>query len=774
MCADIDECQRLNLCQGGFCSNLPGSYECFCRPGYVYNQSRSFCEDIDECETENGGCHHKCVNTDGSFACECNDGYKVTAEDESLCVDHDECSEADNGFCAHKCINEDGSYRCECHEGYEIAAFDPTACVDVNECLDKDKSSCEHECINTEGSFNCACRVGFARDVSDPTKCIDINECSSEENGGCSHTCLNTEGGFECTCPYGYQLTLDKKTCKLARKPQPCQSAVRPKHGYLRCSRRKNNGFYPVGTKCKLQCRRGYRPTGMMRKKCTGNAEWSGPDAQCEPVKCSPIDATFSHGRVEPESCSSGESSLGAKCEFRCDPGYTLENAPSSTRCTYHRTWKGLSEQESPKCSPDFPKPFIICPPNITKALPGRASSIYVMFPQPKTNVDWFRYVDSEPAWAKQLEGEMRRGKHVITFRANSPIGSVAAASCSMTVHVKDTEPPRVRHCPKSFAEYLTPGQQSRSISWREPVFHDNVGIQHVMASYLPGHRFAAGRHHVLYTATDVDGNKARCGFTIIVRVSPPNDISHYSTNGYNNRHNYYTNHRSDSQHRHFDQSVPEKCYTDIPEVPNGRMSCVDSEVVGRKCSPVCDRNHQFYQKFTSRPPIYVCNRHRVDWEVRRFIPDCSPFRTLSHWRRRRGGCSAGWEEAASTSTGSLGCVACPPGMYRASSDSSRLCQLCPKATYAEGFASVRCDSSPVHHSTRKLGSRSRSDCYYRRAVYNNGPVSSPSSSSSGSNHKRNRLGFMFYNRWMTEGRPNSASSSSSSSARRRKRKSRK
>jgi HYR domain len=38
----------------------------------------------------------------------------------------------------------------------------------------------------------------------------------------------------------------------------------------------------------------------------------------------------------------------------------------------------------------------------------------------------------------------------------------------------------------------------------------DNVGIQHVMASYLPGHYFPEGRHHVLYQATDPDGNRAR------------------------------------------------------------------------------------------------------------------------------------------------------------------------------------------------------------------------------------------------------------------------
>ena len=34
----------------------------------------------------------------------------------------------------------------------------------------------------------------------------------------------------------------------------------------------------------------------------------------------------------------------------------------------------------------------------------------------------FLRYVDAEPSWAKQLEGEMTRGRHVITFRARHSI----------------------------------------------------------------------------------------------------------------------------------------------------------------------------------------------------------------------------------------------------------------------------------------------------------------------------------------------------------------
>ena len=139
-----------------------------------------------------------------------------------------------------------------------------------------------------------------------------------------------------------------------------------------------------------------------------------------------------------------------------------------------------------------------------------------------------FRYVDAEPSWAKHLEGEMTRGRHVITFRARSPMSASApSASCQMIIHVKDMEAPRVQQCPRSFTEMLAPGQSVKKITWTEPVFSDNVKIQHVMASFLPGHFFSAGSHNILYQASDADGNRAKCGFTITVLANHGGQVYH-------------------------------------------------------------------------------------------------------------------------------------------------------------------------------------------------------------------------------------------------------
>jgi hypothetical protein len=46
-----------------------------------------------------------------------------------------------------------------------------------------------------------------------------------------------------------------------------------------------------------------------------------------------------------------------------------------------------------------------------------------------------------------------------------------------------DNESPRVRDCPQSFEVQLLPGEVSRTVSWAEPIFTDNVGVDRVYKS---------------------------------------------------------------------------------------------------------------------------------------------------------------------------------------------------------------------------------------------------------------------------------------------------
>ena len=52
---------------------------------------------------------------------------------------------------------------------------------------------------------------------------------------------------------------------------------------------------------------------------------------------------------------------------------------------------------------------------------------------------------------------------------------------------------------------------------WKEPAFTDNVKIEHVIASALPGQELNLGKHLIVYQASDKAGNKEKCVFTITV-----------------------------------------------------------------------------------------------------------------------------------------------------------------------------------------------------------------------------------------------------------------
>ena len=127
-----------------------------------------------------------------------------------------------------------------------------------------------------------------------------------------------------------------------------------------------------------------------------------------------------------------------------------------------------------------------------------------------------------------------------------------------------------------------------------------------------------------------------------------------------------------------------------------------------------------------------------MDWNVRRFIPDCSP---IHQTRQSRGGCQSGWEarninqasqkyrQDHSSANSDVICVACPPGMFRNSDQFStssfsntkkQLCQLCPRGMYTDQFGSSICMNCPLNQTTRGLGTRKSRDCYYSRYTNEN------------------------------------------------------
>ena len=151
-CADIDECkENPRICNGGKCTNTPGSYLCSCQFGLTTSSDGITCEDIDECATPGMCLNGECDNTLGSFKCRCEEGYSVK-DDGPGCRDDDECLLGTfNCDVNAECNNTEGGYECRCREGF---TGNGAVCRDINECL-TNNGGCDQDaqCINTEGSF---------------------------------------------------------------------------------------------------------------------------------------------------------------------------------------------------------------------------------------------------------------------------------------------------------------------------------------------------------------------------------------------------------------------------------------------------------------------------------------------------------------------------------------------------------------------------------------------------------------------------------------------
>ncbi|XP_068220454.1 LOW QUALITY PROTEIN: uncharacterized protein [Palaemon carinicauda] len=521
-CKDVDECAHETGGCSYKCVNTEGGYECHCALGMTLGKDNHTCKDVDECAKNNGGCSGECHNMQGSFRCECPIGYRL-GSDGITCEDIDECVLANAG-CSHSCTNTQGSFICKCPTGYKLAE-DLYRCLDIDEC---EKSPCEHECVNTLGSFYCSCKSGYKPRPDAAHSCWDVNECD-EGNAGCAQDCYNTVGSYHCGCSRSFVLGDDAHSCEA--KPVFCPVIVAPLNGDMVCTQDLEGGAYPMGTTCMFSCAKGAALHGSANTTCLSTGSWSRNSATCQAVKCSVL-AEVNRGRVSPSRCVRRTSNVGQHCYLSCSPGYRVVGNPVRT-CRSTGSWS--PEAPSPYCEKDTLKPFIQCPSDVTVELAPHQSTSYVRLPQPKANVDWYRYVsrgplrrklavdaedqryvEANPGWAKQLEADLPSGKTTVTFVARSPV-SDESASCTFIVEVVDKEDPQVFGCPKSFTVHLADGEASTEVMWKEPVFKDNVEIAHLWKSMEPGQRLTVGTYPVHYVAMDPYRNRAKCSFTISI-----------------------------------------------------------------------------------------------------------------------------------------------------------------------------------------------------------------------------------------------------------------
>ena len=83
-----------------------------------------------------------------------------------------------------------------------------------------------------------------------------------------------------------------------------------------------------------------------------------------------------------------------------------------------------------------------------------------------------------------------------------------------------DTTSPEIEFCPKAIAGAIEIGDESRPVSWSEPVASDLSGIVSLSSqTHYSGDSFPAGKTIVSYVFVDGSDNLESCEFTVTLNV---------------------------------------------------------------------------------------------------------------------------------------------------------------------------------------------------------------------------------------------------------------
>jgi gliding motility-associated-like protein len=176
-------------------------------------------------------------------------------------------------------------------------------------------------------------------------------------------------------------------------------------------------------------------------------------------------------------------------------------------------------------CAPgtnDATPPTILgCPSNKTATLPAGACTVAVSWTEPTTSDN------CSATWIERSHfpgSSFPAGITTVTYKAIDPYGNTSS-TCSFTVTVNDVTAPQFKAgCPINIVKTADASCQAK-VDWTPPIATDNNCNYppDITATHNPGDIFPAGAPtSVTYTATDKNGNKATCTFTVTVEDNTP------------------------------------------------------------------------------------------------------------------------------------------------------------------------------------------------------------------------------------------------------------
>ncbi|XP_038145032.1 latent-transforming growth factor beta-binding protein 3 isoform X2 [Cyprinodon tularosa] len=350
-CQDINECTMHGaVCQNGDCRNTLGSFQCFCKSGFVLDRNRCVGK---ESSTEQGqcfrmvsdarGCEHPLPNQIAKDLCCCTVGLawgpncdrcpqQGTAAFDKICP-------AGKGYIWYTrtdtlafpslifppeppAVTEKPPEPTTMQQS-TVSSIQPRVPAETDEC-GLSRNICGHGwCENSPNGHICYCYPGY-RLNQQRNICEDDNECDTEPCGPGRGRCVNTEGAYKCQCRSGYKHMVQQGRLKCIDINECDKSDICGVGGH--CAN------LPGSYKCK--CSTGFRSKSHRYPACEDIDECLSPDA-CPNEQC---ENTL--GSYECVPCLPGYEAHSGTCydinecqQSGICPNGRCENLPGTYRC---------------------------------------------------------------------------------------------------------------------------------------------------------------------------------------------------------------------------------------------------------------------------------------------------------------------------------------------------------------------------------------------------------------------------------------------------------
>jgi len=478
-----------------------------------------------------------------------------------------------------------------------------------------------------------------------------------------------------------------------------------------------------VNDTCTFSCQTGYELPDPQNNKltCLDTGSWDAAIISCQRISC-PALPPISNGELTPVYCSVSGNFFDQACIYSCHSGYTL-NGQSSRKCQANGQW---DVQAIATCDREYPAPWITCPSDITVTLAQNKSEYDVtgLLEDPKSNV---QNIQVYPA---KYRGQVifPYGVTMLTYVATNEVG--VTANCTTDINVRDAEAPSLVYCPGTIYQLIAGTEEA--VSWREPVFIDNVKVVRIESSKKPGDIFQLGSTNVEYTAFDETGNVARCIFVVNLKRrqcetpdDPDNGVLDCRAFG-----DYmYCSVVCTAGKDLFQYHLGSYCTSTTlvwtpPEIPD----CVDS--VSLPESGVCPA-HMIPQPSVAgfSNSVKLCVKCPRGMKYDDALKDCvnCPVGYISE-KESSLTCTQCPSGKNNTKEGSKTCIdLCKKGYWSIDGFDSlenQACILCSIGTYQDQFGGTECKQCPSGYTTISAGSTSKDDCGTRPTVSSFGPPS--------------------------------------------------